>query len=57
MIEAGNRIEEEDSEEKDEALEEFEDSILDKLKDKGAISEEEDDDASKNGKGENFIDN
>ena len=52
-----NRIEEEDSEEKDEALEEFEDSILDKLKDKGAISEEEDEDASKNGKGENFIDN
>lgn len=52
-----NRIEEEDSEEKDEALEEFEDSILDKLKDKGAISEEEDEDASKNSKGENFIDN
>lgn len=51
-----NRIEEEDSEEKDEALEEFEDSILDKLKDKGAISEEEDEDASKNSKGENFID-
>lgn len=47
-------MEDDDSEEKDEALEEFEDSILEKLKDKGAITEDEDEDVTK--KGENFID-
>lgn len=52
-----NHIDEDDSEEKEEALDEFEDTIIEKLKDKGSISEEDDEDASKNGKGENFIDN
>lgn len=49
-----NHMEEEESEEKEEALEDLEDTILDKLKDKGAISEEDENDI--NSSAESVID-
>nr|DAS13864.1 MAG TPA: Permuted papain-like amidase enzyme, YaeF/YiiX, C92 family [Caudoviricetes sp.] len=49
-----NHMEEDDSEEKEEALEDFEDSVLDKLKNKGALSDEDAEDLK--GSAESVVD-